>query len=243
MTVLILSAHLLFLYILGGTGVIIHNRKQEKDRQKRAWIKYMVYFLIVNTLFSSIVYSPFLFRILCVLIILGGMVELVRLQYGIRKIAAAKFITFVLAYLLIAILFVCFSSEQQDLLLFTLLIVCSFDAFSQLAGQLFGKRRICPHISPNKTIGGTIGGTLISAISGIVVGCGMDWPISRSLCLGLGIAAAAFSGDLAASYMKRQYGVKDFSRVFPEHGGILDRFDSLLLAGAFVYLFQSFSRM
>jgi len=56
--------------------------------------------------------------------------------------------------------------------------------------------------------------------------------------IGLGIAMASFLGDMAASYVKRQFGVKDFGRIFPGHGGFLDRFDSLILAGAFVYLFQ-----
>jgi len=58
--------------------------------------------------------------------------------------------------------------------------------------------------------------------------------------MGLGIASASFAGDLTASYVKRQFAVKDFGRTFPGHGGFLDRFDSFIFAGAFVYLFHSF---
>lgn len=240
MTIRILFIYLLLLYILGGIGIIIINRKLEKDKQKKAWIKYIVYFFVMNTLFASIIYNPCLFRILCFLIVLGGAFELVRLQYCAKKMTAATFGTLALVYSLVGLMFVFFSFEKQDLLLFTLLIVCSFDAFSQLAGQLFGKRKICPHISPNKTLGGTIGGMVVSTMIGIITGHSMDWKVFHSLCLCLCIAAASFAGDLSASYIKRQYGVKDFSRVFPEHGGSLDRFDSLLFAGAFVYLFQAF---
>ena len=56
--------------------------------------------------------------------------------------------------------------------------------------------------------------------------------------MGLGVVFASFTGDLAASYVKRQFAVKDFSRIFPGHGGFLDRFDSFIFAGAFMYLFQ-----
>lgn len=238
MTNNILLFIILSLSVVGGIGIGIVSRKKGKDERRKIWTKYIVYLLIIYTLFAAILYVPVLFRVLCVLVVLGGGIELTVLQRSGKRIPAGWFCLFVLLYLVMSILFCFFGYETQDILLFTLLIVCSFDAFSQLSGQLFGQRKICPNISPNKTLEGTIGGTVISLVVSIVVGQGMDWGIAYSSLLGLGIAASSFVGDLSASYVKRQYGVKDFSRIFPGHGGFLDRFDSLICAGAFVFLFQ-----
>lgn len=242
MTVDYLFFFLLILFILGGIGIFIVDRRQGKNRRGKAWIKFFVYFLIVNVLFISVFYCTTLFRIFCALIIGGGGFELIRLQCSLQKIAFVKFGLFLLAYIITSVLFIIFSFSEQNILLFTLLIVCSFDAFSQLSGQLFGKRKICPRVSPNKTLGGTIGGIIVSGIVSMVVGYNMGWKISLSISMGIGIALASFAGDLSASYVKRQYNVKDFGCIFPEHGGILDRFDSLMFAGTFVCILQAFCR-
>ena len=234
MTAIFLFIFLLLLFIFGGIGIFVANRKKEQSEKRNSWIKYFVYFLIINTLFASIMYFPALFATFCFLIVLGGSYEMIRLQRSSQQPA----IMYLSAYVPVSLLFCLFGFENQDIQSFTLLTVCSFDAFSQLSGQLFGKRKICPRISPSKTIGGTIGGTMISMIVCVIAGRGMSWDMSLILMMGLGVALASFFGDMAASYVKRQFGVKDFGHTFPGHGGFLDRFDSLILAGAFVYLFQ-----
>ena len=231
---------LLFLFILGGIGIFVINLKKEKQERQNAWIKYFVYLLIINILFLSILYCRTLFWALIVLIVLGGGFELIRLQLGLHQLKGFKFSIFLGIFILVSFLFCLFGFGKQDFQAFTWLIVCSFDAFSQLSGQLFGKRKICPRISPNKTIGGTVGGTVISMIISAIIGHYTGLNIIMATIIGLGIASASFAGDLAASYVKRQFAVKDFGRTFPGHGGFLDRFDSFIFAGAFVYLFHSF---
>jgi len=179
-----------------------------------------------------------LFSALCALIVFGGGFELIRLQFSSHHLKCIRFSILFGIFIFASLLFCLFGIGEQEIQSFTLLIVCSFDAFSQLSGQLFGKRKICPRISPNKTIGGTIGGTIVSMIVSVIAGYHTGWDITYGLGMGLGIVAASFTGDLAASYVKRQFSIKDFSRIFPGHGGFLDRFDSLIFAGAFVYLFQ-----
>jgi len=125
-------------------------------------------------------------------------------------------------------------------LLFTLFTVCAFDAFSQISGQLFGKRKICPHLSPNKTYEGLIGGLIMSTCAFFIVGCTVHLSIFYTFVMGLGICLSSFVGDLAASWIKRRYKVKNFSSIIPGHGGFLDRFDSFIVAGMFVFLFNSF---
>jgi phosphatidate cytidylyltransferase len=126
--------------------------------------------------------------------------------------------------------------------------VCTFDAFSQLSGQLFGKRKITPTISPNKTLGGLVGGATMALILGIIanfilagLGC-LDYIRHGDLLIVIilicCVMVASFIGDLAASYIKRQYAVKDYSALLPGHGGILDRFDSLIVAGAVMVLLK-----
>ena len=234
MTSVFIFIFLLLLSILGGIGIFFTNRKKEQNERRNSWIKYFVYLLIVNTLFGSMMYCPVLFTAFCILIVLGGGFEMIRLQRSSSQPAVVYF----LAYIPVSVLFCFYGFENQNIQSFTLLAVCSFDAFSQLSGQLFGKRKICPRISPSKTIGGSIGGTIISMSVCVIAGSSMGWNNTLILTMGLGIAVASFLGDMAASYVKRQFGVKDFGRTFPGHGGFLDRFDSLILAGAFVYLFQ-----
>jgi len=237
MTSSVLFIFLLFLFIFGGIGIFVINRKKEKLERQNAWVKYFVYFLIINTLFASMMYSRALSCTLFVLIVLGGCYELICLQLSSYSLKCFRFSMFIGIFTIISLLFCLFGFGERDFQVFTLLIVCSFDAFSQISGQLFGKRKICPRISPGKTVSGTIGGTIISMMISIIAGYYTGWNIMKSSIMGLGISSASFTGDLSASYVKRQFGVKDFGRIFPGHGGFLDRFDSFIFAGAFVYLF------
>ncbi len=110
---------------------------------------------------------------------------------------------------------------------FVLSISWATDTFAYFSGMFFGKKKLCPEISPKKTIAGAIGGTLFGTLAGVLV----MW-----LAKGrpeLGLAALPLSiisqlGDLAASVIKRRFGVKDYGKIFPGHGGVLDRFDSII---------------
>ncbi|HYQ56304.1 MAG TPA: phosphatidate cytidylyltransferase, partial [Draconibacterium sp.] len=129
---------------------------------------------------------------------------------------------------------------DSNLILFSFLVLSIFDAFSQISGQLWGKIKIAPKISPNKTVGGTVGGALFALASGFYLN-GLyynKWYIIAGLTLG--IILFAFLGDIAASYYKRRFGVKDYSNLIPGHGGFLDRFDSLIAGGAWVTFFIHF---
>ena len=238
MTPNILIIFLALLFLLGGIGIFVTNQKKERSERRNSWIKYVVYFFVISTLFASIIFFPALFGAFCILIVLGGGFEMIRLQRNSCRLDWRVWSVYFSAYIAVSVLFCLFGFENQDIQLFTLITVCSFDAFSQISGQLFGKRKICPRISPAKTIGGTVGGAIVSMFVCVIAGRGMGWDLSLILPMGLGIAAFSFFGDIAASYVKRQCGVKDFGRVFPGHGGFLDRFDSLIVAGAFVNLLK-----
>ena len=109
------------------------------------------------------------------------------------------------------------------------------DAMAYFTGRLFGKHKLCPEISPKKTVEGSIGGIIFDVLACLLYGFIVEFffPTLDANYLVLGVCGLVLSvvsqmGDLWASLIKRERGVKDYSRILPGHGGILDRFDSCL---------------
>jgi phosphatidate cytidylyltransferase len=132
--------------------------------------------------------------------------------------------------------FYLFSQMEKGVMLFAFLILCIFDGFSQISGQLFGKTKLFPKISPNKTVEGLIGGVLIALLSAFVFKNLIIAPQINAILFAVVVVIFAFIGDTAKSIYKRKYNVKDFSNLIPGHGGFLDRFDSLIAGGTGVAL-------
>lgn len=124
------------------------------------------------------------------------------------------------------------------LLLLILFVVWSTDTFAYLIGRKIGKTKLAPVISPNKTIEGSLGGTISALIVAAVYLSFVSFSHSFVYMLAMmGILSLVGQlGDLAESALKRYYGVKDSGKILPGHGGILDRFDSLLFAMTFAVL-------
>lgn len=124
-----------------------------------------------------------------------------------------------------------------------LIFIISFgtDTFAYIFGNLFGKRKLCPDISPNKTIEGSIGGIVGSLILTLIFAYVMDLNSYPSLAL-LAIIASITSqmGDLIASKIKRIAKIKDYGKLFPGHGGVLDRFDSIILTAPIIYYYVKY---
>ena len=145
-----------------------------------------------------------------------------------------------------------FATFQYDAIYFILLILCfawGGDTFAYFAGRAFGKHKLAPIVSPNKTVEGAIGGICGSMLIGVVatVIYGMlsgryaaftvEVTVRHYLVVvGMGAIASVLGilGDLFASAVKRQVGIKDYGTIFPGHGGILDRFDSVMFIAPFV---------
>ena len=145
-----------------------------------------------------------------------------------------------------------FATFQYDAIYFILLILCfawGGDTFAYFAGRAFGKHKLAPIVSPNKTVEGAIGGIcgsmLIGVIATVIYGTlsgryaafTVDVTMHHYLVVvGMGAIASVLGilGDLFASAVKRQAGIKDYGTIFPGHGGILDRFDSVMFIAPFV---------
>lgn len=114
------------------------------------------------------------------------------------------------------------------------------DTFAYLVGSKFGKNKIksIAHISPNKTIEGSIGGIVGAVILNLIYSNFTGISHDTGIIILFTVVAALLSqiGDLIASYIKRKCGIKDFGNLIPGHGGILDRFDSMLFVSPILYL-------
>lgn len=140
--------------------------------------------------------------------------------------------------------------DAHGLLYMVLVIVCfswATDVFAYLVGICIGKHKFSPKISPKKSIEGSIGGTLVSIgvtaltffIYQKITGCTVDYVLG--LTYGLICSVIGQIGDFSFSYIKRSYGIKDFSNLLPGHGGVLDRLDSMIFISPFFYMLITFS--
>ena len=128
-----------------------------------------------------------------------------------------------------------------------LIFICAWgsDTGAYIFGRLLGRHKLAPALSPNKTIEGAVGGVLTSALLSFAYATVMVQflliddriPIAM-ICTVAGIAGSIFSqfGDLAASAIKRHSNIKDFGKIFPGHGGVIDRFDSVLFTAPVVFI-------
>lgn len=139
-----------------------------------------------------------------------------------------------------------------DAVYFILLILClawGGDTAAYFAGRAFGKHKLAPIVSPNKTVEGAVGGVLGSMLAGVLVTFCYGLLSGRYatltvqvtvrhylvlLLMGAAASVLGILGDLFASAVKRQVGIKDYGTIFPGHGGILDRFDSVMFIAPFV---------
>ena len=120
-----------------------------------------------------------------------------------------------------------------EALLFVLAITWLTDTGAFLVGSRIGRRKLAPTISPNKSVEGFLGGVACAALVGVGFAVFADWQQLgwvRLVISAIVVSVAGQIGDLVESALKRHYGVKDSGTLLPGHGGVLDRFDSLLFA-------------
>lgn len=178
------------------------------------------------------------------------------LHTGLPTVFSTSFLLFYPAVLLIFLLSLnnIVSGGGADLSMFGLIMLFAVSLFSDtgayFVGIIFKGPKLCPNISPKKTISGAVGG-LLGGAAGALAACALfslDFLLPNILggqTFGLhhyfimGVLGSAFTqaGDLAASYIKRYCGIKDYSNVFPGHGGFMDRLDGLIFNSIFVYFY------
>jgi len=127
---------------------------------------------------------------------------------------------------------------KESSVVYWLIFICSWgcDTCAYLVGMLIGKHRLAPVLSPKKSIEGAVGGVVGAALLGYVYGLFFSGvPVAFALLCAAG-AVVSQIGDLAASAIKRNHGIKDYGHLIPGHGGILDRFDSVIFTAPMIYM-------
>ncbi|MEL4862133.1 phosphatidate cytidylyltransferase [Pseudoflavonifractor phocaeensis] len=158
----------------------------------------------------------------------------------VEKMGGAFFFAAFIPYFLSS--FIRIDAMELGKYLILLPLVASFtsDAFALFAGMAFGKHKLAPDLSPKKTVEGAVGGFAGAIVCCLVYGAVMQLGFGLSVSyLRLAVYGALGSvlsqlGDLSFSYIKRQYELKDFGNIFPGHGGVLDRFDSVLFCAPLI---------
>ena len=119
-----------------------------------------------------------------------------------------------------------------------LLTAFGSDIFAYFTGMLIGKHKLCPSLSPKKTVEGAIGGIIGSAVLSTLFGLLFARQyLVHFVIIGVLASPVSMLGDLTASAYKRTMGIKDYGNLIPGHGGIMDRFDSVLFTAPFVYYY------
>jgi phosphatidate cytidylyltransferase len=124
-------------------------------------------------------------------------------------------------------------------LVFLMAVIMTADTTAYFGGRLFGRHKLAPLVSPGKTIEGAVGALLGGIPAALLVRhFGIpDLPLGHAVLLGIAVCVVGIVGDLGESLMKRWAGVKDSGTLFPGHGGMLDRVDSLLLGAPVLYYY------
>ncbi|KZL94479.1 phosphatidate cytidylyltransferase [Clostridium magnum] len=253
----LIIAPFLILLFLGGVylkyGVMIlsllgmhefYKVIREKNINAISSAGYLLCLIYYITLSNDINYK-LIFFILVITVFIIMCIPVLDINYNFIDISVT-----ILVFLYVAIFFsfiVLVNSKVNGNYLVWIIFISSWlcDTAAYYAGRFFGKKKLCPAVSPKKTVEGSIGGILGSAIAcgifGFIINSkGIEIPIYHFLVIGIVCGGFCQFGDLAASSIKRHVGVKDYSNLIPGHGGILDRFDSILFASVVVYYYLTF---
>ncbi len=167
-------------------------------------------------------------------------------KIGIEDISICGFSTLYIVFAYVAILFLRYYNGEFGTYVYLLVFVGAWitDIFAYFCGMLFGKHKLIPEVSPKKTIEGSIGGILFCGIAYAVYGLILKYAFELSAQINLlllfvyGVVASVVSqiGDLSMSAIKRRYEIKDYGKIFPGHGGMLDRFDSILAVATVLFI-------
>lgn len=177
------------------------------------------------------------------LIIIFMYIILTKLKRTIIDVAITVFSLIYIPFMFSFLKSILMMENGRFLIIYVFIAAFASDTFAFFIGQKFGKNKLCIEISPKKTIEGSIGGilgvilcfTILTYIGNAYFS--MDMNIIYMLVAGVIAGIAGQFGDLSASAIKRYCNIKDFGNIMPGHGGILDRFDSMLFVAPVMYMF------
>lgn len=185
--------------------------------------------------------ADFITLFMCVsVVLLFYMLSLATFSKGKVNIKDATLAFAMIFYIFFGFLSLIYSRDVGGKYLYLLIFLSAWmtDTGAYFTGVAIGRHKLIPDVSPKKTVEGAIGGVVVCVatfiVFGMIVSSRPDY-VLLAVC-GLVMSVISMCGDLIASLVKRQYGVKDYGKIMPGHGGIMDRFDSVLATSCFMYL-------
>src|SRR5437762_1796401 len=224
---IVLTLTALILFLLAPLLIFIVSRAANSapDKRKELWDRYRSWIWL-----AAFILIPVLAGAFWTILAVGTLSFLCYREYArITGLFRERTISLIVA---IGILLIIFAVELNDI-------------FAYICGHLFGHRKFVPNTSPNKTVGGALGAIVLTtplfALGAHFVwfGTALDTPV-RLVGLGVIVSIVGQFGDLMLSSIKRDLGLKDTAKLIPGHGGILDRFDSLILVAPAVFHYVNY---
>ncbi len=214
--------------LLSGTGAVKNKLAIGSAMVCAAGVPWWMHYGCIPEILLGAVFAE-------VLILFG--IRMARGDFGFDRISMSLFGAFIMPVLFSLLVLLRAGEDWSRVVLLPFIVAWASDTGAYFAGSFFGKHKLCPTLSPKKTVEGALGGLLLAAVGGVVYGLivGKADLIVLAVIGLLGSAVGQF-GDLMFSCIKREYGIKDYGKLMPGHGGVLDRFDSSVVTIPLVWL-------
>ena len=214
------------------------GRRVSPGVRRARWIKFAIYVVIVHAFLAAALAGRSAITMLIALIAAAGVFEIASAGRRIRRQVAFAVFSVFAAIAACALAFA--ASAPPKRVAFLYLVVAAFDGFSQAGGQIAGRRRLAPAISPGKTVEGFLIGVAGAIVCALLLRGAVSLSQTSATLVALFASVAGVGGDLAASWVKRRAGLKDYGTFVPGHGGVLDRFDSFMAVAAAAFVTNLF---
>lgn len=218
--------------LLRGTGLVHHTRLLIYTAVAAALMPIWCYF--------EMPYAWGMLGILAFMIILFTEMMIDHVKIRLEMLSLCLLAGLLLPYMLSALVRMEIQRMGNFWVIIPLILAFLPDSGAYFAGTFFGRHKLAPVISPKKTVEGVIGGLIVAVVGMLIYGvvvqlfCAREVNYLYALIYGLAGTVVAVVGDLCFSAIKRQTGIKDYGNLIPGHGGILDRFDSMILVAPLV---------
>ena len=225
------------LYIASFLLTLISIKEFSSALNTKNIVNYPIFGYILSTIFFINNIIDLDKSIFIILITMVSLLNVVCTTFKSNKIFDLLIIFIGYIYITLGFNAIIFTSNHSVELMWIIFIISLVsDTMAYFIGSIFGKHKLVPKLSPKKTIEGSIGAIFFCTLSCVLFG--LNFNLNIGLMIFIGILGSIISqlGDLLASFVKRYVGIKDYGNIIPGHGGILDRFDSVILVSQFIYI-------
>lgn len=234
-----------FVFIL--SCFCIYEALNAADNFKNNTLRFVPYLLAFSISFAEIPYYIYIILVLFVITSICFLIMMTNIDKASLKEKYKSFLFSIYIPLSFRALIEMRATPNGLFLVIATIVATTFtDIFAHLCGTAFGKHKIFPKISPKKTIEGSLSGILVTLFVSLTIvviitpSISLHTNIFLSTIFFLGLSLVGEFGDLSLSSYKRVCDIKDFSNLLPGHGGVLDRFDSLLFTAPYAFIFTHF---